>query len=246
MSLEIELTRAHERVRNIELELERVKSRLEAEKQPRRVLESFHKIYYENPWRTWFRTNWLGVPVFKCPLDLWVYQEIVHERSPDVIVETGTAFGGSALYLATVLDTIGKGGVTSIDIAESFDGKPRPQHERITYLKGSSTNPEILKKVRQMIPEDGEVLVILDSDHSAPHVLAELKAYAPLIRPGGYLVVEDTNINGHPVLPEHGPGPMEALKEFFQSLESEGFQHDSSREKYYLTFNPMGYLQKNV
>jgi len=84
--------------------------------------------------------------------------------------------------------------------------------------------------------------VILDSDHSRDHVLDELRLYAPLVTSGSYVIVEDTNINGHPVLPQFGPGPMEALDEFLR--ESDEFSIDDQREKFFLTFNPRGFLLK--
>jgi cephalosporin hydroxylase len=83
-------------------------------------------------------------------------------------------------------------------------------------------------------------MVVLDSDHRRPHVLAELHRYAPLVSPASYLIVEDTNVNGHPVLPDFGPGPLEAVEDFL--TESDDFFVDGSREKYFLTFNPGGYL----
>jgi cephalosporin hydroxylase len=88
----------------------------------------------------------------------------------------------------------------------------------------------------------GRVLVVLDSDHSRDHVLAELRAYAPLVTPGSYLVVEDTNVNGHPVYEAFGPGPMEAVQDFLK--ERDDFEVDRSREKFLLTFNPGGWLRK--
>ena len=85
-------------------------------------------------------------------------------------------------------------------------------------------------------------MVVLDSDHSAAHVKAELDLYSPLVTSGCYLIVEDTNVNGHPVYPLHGPGPMEALDQFLPAHPE--FEVDASREKYMLTFNPRGYLRR--
>ena len=84
--------------------------------------------------------------------------------------------------------------------------------------------------------------MILDSDHSYDHVLAELHAYSPIVTPGSYLIVEDTNINAHPVYEEFGPGPMEAVQDFLK--ERDDFEVDHSREKLLLTFNPHGWLRR--
>lgn len=203
------------------------------------VTEAFHRLYYGTA--VWKDTYWLGVRTQKCPLDLWVYQEILHETRPDLILETGTAHGGSALYLASVCDLLGRGEVVTVDISP-VEG--RPQHDRITYLTGSSTADEVVGEAERLATDHERVLVILDSDHSRDHVLDELRIYSRLVSPGSYLVVEDSNVNGHPVLVEHGPGPMEALEEFL--AESDEFEVDAAREKFFLTFNPRGYLRKQA
>jgi cephalosporin hydroxylase len=198
----------------------------------------FHGLFYGS--LVWADTYWLGVPVQKCPLDLWVYQEIIRELEPELIIETGTAAGGSALFLASICDLVGQGRVVTVDITE-FD---RPSHPRIRYFLGrSSTDPAVVAAVRAEAIDAGTVLVVLDSDHSCEHVADELAGYAPLVTPGSYLIVEDTNLNGRPVLADFGPGPAEAVEAFLS--ERDDFVVDRSREKYGLTFNPGGYLRRS-
>jgi cephalosporin hydroxylase len=203
------------------------------------LIDQFHRLYYASNEQTWGNTFWLGQRVLKCPLDLWTYQEILHEMQPELIIETGTYQGGSSLFLASICDLLGCGEVLTIDVDRRDD---RPRHPRITYLNGSSTSNAILRQVRQRAEGASRVLVILDSGHAKEHVLAELRAYAPLVTPGSYLVVEDTNLNGHPVDSDHGPGPAEAVAEFLER--NDAFDRDESREKFMLTFNPGGYLKK--
>jgi cephalosporin hydroxylase len=203
----------------------------------KRIVEDFHRLYYESG--TWQNTFWMGVPAWKCPFDLWIYQEMIFEKRPDVIIETGTAFGGSALFMACVCDLVGNGKVLTIDIE---DRQARPHHERIEYLHGSSTAEEVTEQVRRKVADGSEALVILDSDHSRDHVLDELRIYSRFVREGGYLIVEDTNVNGHPVLPDYGPGPMEAIENFL--TESGDFAVDGAKEKFYMTYNPKGYLKR--
>jgi cephalosporin hydroxylase len=198
----------------------------------------FHWVFYGSFEQTWEATTWLGTRAKKCPLDLWIYQEIIAEQHPDLIVETGTAHGGSALFLASLCDLVGHGHVVSVDVEEG----DRPAHPRITYLHGSSTAPEILTQVRERAEGTRSRLILLDSDHSKGHVLRELEAYAPLVHVGGYVVVEDTNVNGHPVAPRYGPGPFEAVEEFLSHTDA--FEVDRAREKLMLTFNPSGYLRR--
>lgn len=205
------------------------------------IVRRFHELYY----RRWLgegsdtiNLSWFGHQLLKCPLDVWIYQELLVRTRPDIVVETGTWCGGSALYMATVLDQIGHGRVITIDI----DPKPdRPEHPRIRYLTGSSTDPQILSQVGDAVGTD-RALVILDSDHSAAHVHQELLAYRRFVQVGDYLIVEDTNVNGHPVWPEYGPGPMEAIDKFLS--ENDEFVIDARCERFLMTLNPQGYLRR--
>lgn len=202
--------------------------------------DRFHEAFYYA--RLWAQVRWLGVPAYKNPFDLWVYQEILHETRPDLIIETGTAHGGSALFLASVCDALSRGRVVSID---SSDFSALPKHPRVNYLAGSSTDPDTVARVRALIRPGERVMAILDSLHSRGHVLAELRAYGPLVTPGCYLIAEDTNINGHPVHtdypPDQGPGPFEAVEAYLR--ETDRFEPDPAREKFLFTFNPRGYLR---
>jgi cephalosporin hydroxylase len=211
------------------------------EPNPQDIVDEFHRLYHGAKHRTWTNTWWLGVPVKKCPLDLWIYQEILAATRPDLIIETGTAAGGSALFLACMCDLLGSGRVVTIDIA-SVDG--RPSHGRIRYVTGSSIDPDVVADVRGTITDRERVMVILDSDHTMAHVLAELRTYAPLVTIGCYAVVEDTNLNGHPVRADWGQGPHEAVEEFLR--EDTTFERDRSCEKYFMTFNPDGFLRRRA
>jgi cephalosporin hydroxylase len=204
------------------------------------VVPRFHDLYYRAAdWGgTWRATTWMGVPVAKCPLDLWAYQEILCQVRPELVIECGTYAGGSALFFAHLCDLLGTGQVLTIDL----DGHPIPRHPRLGQLVGPSTAPEVVAAVRRLAEGKGPVLVSLDSDHRAGHVLQELRLYGPLVTAGSYLVVEDTNVNGNPVRPDFGPGPREAVAAFLR--ECPDFEVDRSREKFLLTFNPGGYLRK--
>ncbi len=203
------------------------------------IRDQFHRLYYHVSKRTWKDTWYRGVRTYKCPTDMWIYMELIDELMPGLVIETGTFRGGSALYIADRLETIGAGNVVTVDVNEP--PKP-PQHPRLTYFTGSSTDPAIVAEIAAMIPQGSPVLVILDSDHSRDHVYAELEAYAPLVPIGSYLIVEDTNVNGHPAAPDFGPGPMEAMWDFMAT--DPGFEVDARCERYFLTQNPSGYLKR--
>jgi cephalosporin hydroxylase len=193
----------------------------------------------------WKRMHYRGVRILKFPADLWNYQEIFSERRIDWVLETGTRHGGSALFFADLLElNRASGRVISLDI----DGISNAvgMHPRIDFLTGDSASPAIADLVRSKLPaQRGPLFAILDSDHRAAHVLRELEQYVPQLRKGDYLVVEDTCVNGHPVRPDFGPGPFEALEEF-ERMQPGLLQHDTAREaKFGATFAPRGYLIKS-
>jgi cephalosporin hydroxylase len=208
------------------------------------IIKHFNILYYVASSQTWKNTRWMGVLLQKYPTDLWNYQEMLYEIRPDLIIETGTLFGGSAYYMAHLCDMLGNGKIITIDnnsYGDDFD-TTRPFHQRIKYLLGSSTDPEIIAQLEKSITPDMKVMVILDSDHRKDHVLSEMKLYSKFVTKNSYLIVEDSNINGHPVYSTFGPGPMEAIDEFL--LTNNEFIIDVTREKFMLTTNPKGYLKK--
>jgi cephalosporin hydroxylase len=184
--------------------------------QRQKVIDDFHALWYDEAAKglTWGSTTYMGVKLWKHPTDLHLYAELMHQIRPSLVIETGTAFGGSALYLAHLMDQLGTGHVLSVDLNPVQ--KSYPTHHRIEYLGGrSSTHGITATRVAERVAWFGPpVLVILDSDHSEKHVLQELTIYSQLVSPSSYLVVEDTEINGHPVFPTFGPGPQEALEKW--------------------------------
>jgi cephalosporin hydroxylase len=185
--------------------------------------------------------TWMGIPAFKNPLDSWIYQEIVHEVRPEVIIEIGSAHGGSTLYFAHLLDLIGSGIVISIDIDRSSFCA---EHPRIVTLTGDSSSPEILAAARTLC-QDRRVLAILDGDHTQQQVLHDLQAYAPLVSIGSYFIVEDGIIDlfrpSDSIGSIHG-GPLAATREFLRH--NRQFVCDRRRERYILTYNPQGFLKR--
>jgi cephalosporin hydroxylase len=195
-----------------------------------------HDVLYLSD--AWIRATWLGSQSLKNPLDLWVYQEIMFETEPELVVETGTYRGGSALYLASVCELMGRGEVVSIDVDPIRDDYP--SHPRLTFLGGrSSTDPAVVEDVRRRAA-GRPILVILDSDHSQSHVEAELAAYAPMVPVGCYVIVEDSNIGR--IRKDLMPGPFQAIETFLASTDE--FAVDGEREKFLITFNPSGYLRR--
>lgn len=199
--------------------------------------DSFQERYWRGPLISG-GTLWMGYPAIKSPFDLWTYSEIIWETQPDLIIETGTLAGASALYLAHTLDAVAAQGgpqgseIITIDI-NPYPGLP--EHDRITYFNGDSVAEKMAAKVGRRA-EGKRVMVILDSDHSYEHVLKELRTYNSLVAPGCYLIVEDT---WGPL----GYGAAKAVKEFLSRPTP--FTVDRSRERHLMTFHPGGFLKKD-
>jgi cephalosporin hydroxylase len=178
---------------------------------------------------------------------MWNYQEILFELKPSLVIEFGTNHGGSALFFANVMRQIGEPfKVLSVDV---YHGPLEPAARRdpdILFVESRSTAPAIVEHIQRLKSEfPGKIFAILDSDHSMNHVLAEMKLLRPLLSAGDYLLVEDSNMNGHPVLPGWGPGPYEAIEAYEHEFPND-YKHDVAREnKFGWTQAPNGYLIRN-
>ncbi len=207
--------------------------------------EDYLRWYYDT--QIWKQIYYRGVRTLKSVSDLWNYQEIICERKVEWVLEMGTRHGGATLFFADLLTAENAPGqVISVDCAPQLDEKVK-HHPKIIFLQGDSTSPEVVTKVVSCLPplsERGRLFLILDSDHGKQHVLKELMVYVPLLKTGDYLVVEDTCINGHPVRPDFGPGPMEAVQEFIQSNPSLLIYDVVREQKFGFTFAPSGFYIK--
>lgn len=130
--------------------------------------------------------KWCGTLIQKYPTDLLLYHQVIYEKRPDIIIETGSEFGGSALFFAHTLDMIGKGKVITIDT----NGKERPMHDRVEYIHGSSDSSKILDYLKKKV-KNKKVMVTLDADHNEEYVKREIELYAPFVTSGQYFVIED-------------------------------------------------------
>ena len=204
-----------------------------------------------------YNFSWFGLPILQVPQDLHVKQEIIWEVKPEVIIETGVAYGGSLMFSATMLTTL-------IACGEIEDGKVigielnlYPENRRaifnnplskiISIVDGSSTDIKIIEEIYEL-SKCKRVLVCLDSNHTHDHVLTELRAYAPLVSIGSYIIVEDTGIEDLPKgsCPDRpwgkGNNPKTAVWEFLK--ENDNFEIDDIYKKLIMTGNPSGYLRR--
>ena len=195
----------------------------------------------------WDNTAFLGVRVMKNPMDLWTMHTIIAEVRPDFIVETGTAYGGSALYWAATLELLGleDSRVITIDIEDYTAAVSEHElwHRYVDFILSSSTDPSTVTAIAERV-EGKTVMVMLDSNHQAHHVLQELRMYGPMVSPGSYLIVEDTHLDGIPVAPQFTLGPMSALVEYLDTGGEDLFEQDFTRDAYVLTQNPGGWLRR--
>ena len=202
-----------------------------------------HRLMYE--------PTWLGVPIIQLAEDIVMMQELIYKVKPDVIVETGVAHGGTAVFYASLLELIGKGKVIGVDIEirknNELNIKSHFLSKRIDLIQGSSVDPEILKQVRSRIKETDRVLVALDSNHSYDHVLKELESYAPLVSRDSYLVAMDGAQEWVWDIPAgkkewKQDNPLRAIKEFLKDHPE--WEADPHYNRFMITSSPLGFLRR--
>lgn len=214
------------------------------------MLVSLDKYDYAYLW------TWMGIPIIQLPADVMATQEVIWATKPDVIIETGVARGGSVLFMASMLELIGKGKVIGVDIdirAHNREAiEAHPMNKRVTLIEGGSVDHDVLAKVRAEIPAGARVMVVLDSDHSRDHVLAECRAYGELVTPGCYMVVADTAVGfmNAEIAPTkrsqhwfNGNEPLAALHDYL--AETDSFEVDEVLNgKLVLSSSPGGYIRR--
>lgn len=195
------------------------------------ALRQFMRVWAK--YKPVFASTFLGVRTMQNPLDAWVVQEVISEVRPDVFVECGTAFGGSALLWAMILENVVPDAeVITIDIEDRREPAARTHRlaDRVRFLLGSSTDPAIVEEVRRQV-EGKRVMVLLDSLHTKEHIAAELAAYAPMVSVGSYIVVQDSWFGGAVAVDEYVAAHPD-------------YEIDRTRERFRLTNSIRGYVKR--
>jgi cephalosporin hydroxylase len=188
------------------------------------------------------RSPWRDFAINKNPIDCWKLQEVIWHTKPDLIIETGTESCASAHFFGDLCLLFGFGRVISVDTRPIEDRKPHPL---VRYIAGDSVGDKVSEFLHEEIRPGDKVMADLDSDHRKEHVLKELDFYGPLVSPDCYMVVEDGNLNGHPVQETWGSGPLEALIEWCPKHPE--FELDKNMEEQFgFTYFPMGWLKKKT
>jgi cephalosporin hydroxylase len=207
------------------------------------VLPAVNRIFFMELTRhtaNYSNTTWLGRPIMQSVLDLWTIQETIAQVRPELLIECGTCRGGAAYFYAQLFDLMGDGRVITVDIEKLHD----LTHPRIEFIIGSSVDAAVAERIaREARSASGPVMVILDSDHSAPHVSRELELYCGLVTPNSYLLVQDGSIDTSPIFQEARPGPLPAIREFLRRHPE--YVVDRERvDRFLITHHPDGWLKK--
>jgi cephalosporin hydroxylase len=202
--------------------------------------------------------TWMGRPIIQLPDDMIRLQEVIYKIQPDVIIETGIAHGGSLIFYASLCKAMDKGRVVGVDIEirphnrKAIDEHPLRSY--LTLIEGSSVDGAIVEQVRSNVKAGDTVLVLLDSNHTKAHVLAELEAYAPMVTPGSYIVATDGIMSWLGNAPRTQAdwswnNPYEAAREFAGrhpefAIEEPAFPFNEGVVRDRVTYWPGAYLRR--
>lgn len=252
------MTARRERSRGIydrQMILQRAGRRIETDIYSEDGFNALAELWTRSAWqkRISYEPTWMGIPIIQLPEDILMMHELIYKVKPHVIVETGTAHGGTAIFYASMLELLGKGRVISIDIEIRKNNRlaieAHPMSKRITLIEGSSTDEPVVARVREMIGLGDKVLVALDSNHSFDHVRLELEKYAPLVTPGSYIVVFDGVMQ---ILADAPSGKSEwasnnptLAAEDFLAIHPE-FEIDPYYNRLTATYCPGGFLKRKI
>ena len=196
------------------------------------------------------QTRWMGEPCLQLPTDLLALAEIINRTKPDYIIECGVAWGGTTLFLASMLALNGGKLVIGVDIYLPEDLKRRINShdvsEKIHLIEGSTLADSTLIEIDRVLRNSKKVMVLLDSDHTHEHVIRELEIYNKYVGLDFYLICGDTAIEMQPPAPNRprswgkGNNPLTALTEFLKSNEGKSFDVDLNIDKKLLFSNNWG------
>lgn len=202
--------------------------------------------------------TWLGRPIVQLPEDMFRVQEVIYRIKPDVIIETGIAHGGSLIFYASLCKAMSKGRVIGVDIEiRPHNRRAIEAHELfpyITLIEGSSIDEGIVNTVKALVKPQETVFIMLDSNHSKEHVLAELNAYADLVSLGSYIVAADGIMESLVGAPRSSPdwswnNPKAAAIEFVSHndqfiIEEPEFAFNEGTITERLTYWPSAYIKR--
>lgn len=183
------------------------------------------------------------VPMLKNPLDLFVYEKLINDIKPTVVLEIGCFYGGSVLRFSDIFKLLNiPGRVIGVDVGVN----EKPCADNIVWIIRDARSDAIIKKVCGSITPIDVVMIIEDASHEASDSLLFLNSYSDLVTVGSYYIVEDTCIDYvKDLVPEWQlMGPLSAVHKFIKTEKGSNFVIDRSKETYIITNNPMGYLKR--
>ena len=224
------------------------------------AFELVSRVWLRAGWDTKYvySFTWLGRPIIQLPEDMVRIQEVIFDVQPDVIVETGVAHGGSLIFYASLCKAMDRGRVVGVDIEIRPHNRAaieaHPLFPYITLIEGSSTDPATVEQVKAQIRPGERALVLLDSNHTKEHVLAELNLYAPLVSEGSYIVAMDGIMEQMTGAPRTQPdwewnNPRRAALAFVEGrddfvLEEPAFLFNEGAVRERVTYWPGGFIRR--
>lgn len=222
------------------------------DKELQQLIDALYRKLGEYRWV--YNFSWMGRPMIALPTDIYAFQELVWRVKPDLIIETGIAHGGSLVLWASLLELLGGDGMAvgiDIDIRKHnrVEIESHPMFKRITMLEGSSVDSSIIAQVYKLAEGRHRIMVVLDSNHTHEHVLAEMQAYGRLVTPDFYMIVCDTIVEQYSESADirpwgKGNNPYTAVQTYLSAQKDLWTVDVELERKLLLTCAPSGWLRR--
>lgn len=147
---------------------------------------------------------------------LRIYEGIIPANTPARLLEIGV-YGGASLRMWR--DWLGEDAlIVGVDI------NPTPSTLPAHVFHVDATSPAVVEMVTDPDVTDGYDFIIDDGSHMSPDVIASFQLLWPLVKPGGFYIIEDLHVSYHrdwkgnpnPDLP--GPGGSTTSMQFLREL----------------------------
>ena len=167
----------------------------------KRAVRNVHDVHDALDFAFSFQAFGISIKPTQVKYEIAKLLEIVGELRPRVVLEIGTAGGGTLFLFTRAADPNAK--IISIDLPGGPFGGGYPKWkvsfyksfarggQRIYLLRRDSHDPRTLEKVKEILGGEKVDFLFIDGDHTYEGVKKDFEMYSPLVRKGGIIAFHD-------------------------------------------------------